>query len=514
MVRSVAIQNLIGSGLALVLLQSACNKIDFQAINDEFSIDDIYGETPDPDMDRLLDKTVQTQMNTPIDFAMILESGADPQSSNLFPTFDRLRYSPVRIGDFGRLEIIDPVRFLFRYTPATDYRGSVQHQVFLVNEQNGYSTSTITTQVVTAFNSLQPALAIRGFGCISCHAQVHSNIVTDFGKGSSFFLGQPAFGTSNISFSSGSIYGDHDGSLATMSLFGKDVIVPNATIPAQTPGLGNPAPRSLANYVADKIAGKNPNSQVVSRQNVFIGAPTADRIREVSGFARHGRSVNYIPDNFGDGANIAEAFVFDGVKRALVNKTGTTLRCDGDLVVQGSVKLVNLSVETVKGCRIYSTESVFIQGPIAYSGPSSDANLQIVAARSIIMGLGQNSCNNPNNGNTLETRLNIWTWHSHFTRGNQTPAQTRTAILDDYNRVGGIREANCEPGGRVIPFSRLLLNAPQVHGRYHGDFSGSIIAELSIVSLNNFRFFFDPVFSRVPVLPLLLSSDFLTISDN
>ena len=60
-------------------------------------------------------------------------------------------------------------------------------------------------------------------------------------------------------------------------------------------------------------------------------------------------------------------------------------------------------------------------------------------------------------------------------------------------------------------FDRLLLNAPRIDSRYTGQFNGVIIAETVLMSLSRFSFSFDPVFSRVPVLPLLLPSDYLIV---
>ena len=66
---------------------------------------------------------------------------------------------------------------------------------------------------------LEPALAIRGMGCIQCHAKVESNILTDFGfngdgKGHDYFFSQaPVLKWWN----SGGIYGDHANNFNTMN---------------------------------------------------------------------------------------------------------------------------------------------------------------------------------------------------------------------------------------------------------------------------------------------------------
>jgi len=50
-----------------------------------------------------------------------------------------------------------------------------------------------------------------------------------------------------------------------------------------------------------------------------------------------------------------------------------------------------------------------------------------------------------------------------------------------------------------------------VHSRYQGDFKGTVIAEFSIMSLNVFKFEFDPIFKTVPVWPFLDSKLYLHV---
>ena len=65
----------------------------------------------------------------------------------------------------------------------------------------------------------------------------------------------------------------------------------------------------------------------------------------------------------------------------------------------------------------------------------------------------------------------------------------------------------------VVQFSRLLLNAPQVHSRYNDVFRGTIIAEIAVMSPGEFVYYFDDVFlnSDVEILPLLLGPKILKV---
>jgi hypothetical protein len=59
-----------------------------------------------------------------------------------------------------------------------------------------------------------------------------------------------------------------------------------------------------------------------------------------------------------------------------------------------------------------------------------------------------------------------------------------------------------------------MFNAPAVHNRYVGNVIGTVIAEYALMSLGGrFKFQFDPVFRRVPVLPFLDHKTYLAVED-
>ncbi|MGD0101369.1 MAG: hypothetical protein ABSC60_13565, partial [Acidobacteriota bacterium] len=82
-------------------------------------------------------------------------------------------------------------------------------------------------------------------------------------------------------------------------------------------------------------------------------------------------------------------------------------------------------------------------------------------------------------------------------------------IYDQGKRIPSLEDASCHDD--TISFSRLLLNAPQVHSRYKGPFRGLVIAEVALFRLSKSTFEFDPVFKRVPILPVLRDSDYLQL---
>jgi hypothetical protein len=97
------------------------------------------------------------------------------------------------------------------------------------------------------------------------------------------------------------------------------------------------------------------------------------------------------------------------------------------------------------------------------------------------------------------------------TRENASARETHESILAEVFKMGPLLDAACEPQGREVAFERILLNAPIIHSRYKGDVSGTLIAEQAAMSLGNFKFSYDSIFSKVPVLPFLQANEFLAI---
>jgi hypothetical protein len=90
-----------------------------------------------------------------------------------------------------------------------------------------------------------------------------------------------------------------------------------------------------------------------------------------------------------------------------------------------------------------------------------------------------------------------------------SPQEFGKSIYDQGKLIAELEDAACHDEN--ISFSRLLLNAPQVHSRYKGAFKGLVIAEVALFRLSKSNFEFDPVFKEVPVLPRLKDSDYLQV---
>lgn len=468
-------------------------------------------DEPPAEPGKLSDLLLRTEMNVPIEFTAqvtgpnnflerLIAAGSNGALWALTPN--------------GRLDVLDPKSLRMRYTPNANFCGEDFGLIFLIENGKVVSSAVVRVQVDNALIGLKPALAVRGTGCIMCHASISSNVITDFGYGDPYFWGGPVLPPVDQT----SIYADDktDPAWKYIRRLGDEVIVPRAST-AHLSKVGAP---TLADYLSGVLAASPypevNSTQVVEVDRVYIGAPTAAKILASARMIPGLEAVKYIPD-----------FNQPSTPPALVRKLGSGLDhytndpnqefvCSGDLVVDGVVFLNQPVIRSETGCRIYATGSIFVRGPVTYSGGNEERrNLQLVSARAINMGLGRNTCGTKLIGtDSLLNRLKNEYRRKYFeTRGEpeKTVQEKLDDIVADYNKVGNLLDASCDSTGREVGFERLILNAPIVFSRYTGGFRGSVIAEIALMSLDQFVFEFDPVFTNEAVLPLLSPEDYLVV---
>lgn len=329
--------------------------------------------------------------------------------------------------------------------------------------------------------TLKPTLAVRGSGCIMCHANVRGNVLTDFGHGNSYFY-------------DGFYYTDDsgNGNWTTTTFSNSMVFVPQAKTPSN---------QSLVDVMSPLLRGATP--QEVS--GIYIGAPTADKIREVGKLAG-GQKTNFIsnrntsPKFSGITAQDGGAYYTNGTKPVV---------CDGDLVIDGIVWLNNVTIATYSGCRIYATKSVFVSGPVTFAAEvdTQTQNLQISSAMMVAMGVGR-GCRNSYNYIAGSSTHN----YPAYTR-ERTPTQLWNEAKVDADVLGAkLKDADCEPNGQNTSFQHLLINAPLFLNNYTGDLNASIIAEVAFSSRGRVATYsFDQIFTKVPALPLLKPENYLLL---
>jgi hypothetical protein len=372
-----------------------------------------------------------------------------------------------------------------------------------------------------------PALAVRASGCLTCHAEVYSPFITDFGYGDPYFFGNPQSG-SKVGPFNGSIYGDfpaESGKTGWLTArFHKEIIVPRAPIDfslsdAASAGLKDQPPyreafgaASLAEYLQVLENRKTKPSTVVEKKTVYIGAPDSATLEMRFGI-EPGSSTDFKYVKSDPGASPEIEGIGPGGNGKYYTNTSDVV-CDGDLFIGGTLLLDRPSIRTVSGCRIYATGPIFLQGAVTYrdgAGNADRSNLQLVSAQAIFLGTGRKKCGAE--GDPLATRLlQSPALTSIFTRSADSRGiKPETFMRDLYDEASPIPLEDSSCHDDTLSFSRMLLDAPVVQSRYSGKFRGVVIAEFALFWQGKSSYEFDPVFKEVPVLPVLKESDYLLI---
>lgn len=367
-----------------------------------------------------------------------------------------------------------------------------------------------------AIRSIKPTLAVRGISCLMCHADIRSNVVTDFGYGTPQFLG----GTGR-QFEGESWFNNYVQSWQTALNVNGTVYVPNAKVtPEARAVLGtswtsselptvvqlmNTAYNSTNNWDGNAEQARSPMTMkikpdagdpVVALNKITIRSPTEAEIQALAPalFLSAGES-GYARVNSSAPVQL-KTVVGQSGQKYLMNDESTTLECaEADIVVKGTLYLRGLKVNASKGCRLYVSGSVFIEDGITYVGGGEKQNLQITSANAISMGVAKDF---------LNQRIADRRYLEFY--GSRTYADRTTQLRLEHNNVGVLKDAGLDYGAGVrasFDYNGLLLNAPIVWSRYLGQVHGTIIAEVALFSLSNFHFQYDSVFGDVNVLPLI-----------
>jgi hypothetical protein len=383
--------------------------------------------------------------------------------------------------------------------------------------------------VNAAITRYEPALAIRGAGCITCHAKIHSAFITDFGYGDPFFFGNASGGIKVGPFN-GNIYGDfiaEQGKTSWLTAeMDKEIIIPQASLSinpkdAAGSGLNNQSSyhdalqaASLKNYLQSLESQKTNPAPIVEKDTIFIGAPDTATLETRFGLTP-GDSVDfkYIKNNPKDSPEI------EGIELSESGNyyTNTSdIVCDGDLFVRGILFLNKPSIRTNTGCRIYAAGPIFFQNTVAFNSMSNGTdrtNLQLVSTEAVFMGVGQKKCGANAGSDPLSSRLLLTpALTSIITRSaDRDSIQPEAFAQKLYDKAALIPLEDSSCHDESIRFSRILINAPIVHSRYNGKFRGLVIAEFALFWQGKSSYEFDPIFKEVPVLPLLKNEDYLLV---
>ena len=410
------------------------------------------------------------------------------------------------------ISVLSFIVFGFQNCSDVNFSTAVENSINSCSEDPDDPCHDITETL----RKIQPAVAVRGISCLMCHAQIHANVITDFGFGSPWYWG----GSKGIN--DASWYNNYVNTWQHAVTVVGSIIVPDAIVPvsvqnsvASFASLPPMTIRQLMTtpYVAPQNWGGNEpyeghvemsykiapasGEKVIAKSEIVISSPTEEEITAlapllwessgVAGFTRVGGTDEIQLIQKGSGSAVYT-----------MNDGARELQCvRGNIVIKGSLYLRGLRVQASGGCRLYVSGSVFIEDGITY-GSGVDQNLQITSANGIFMGV---------NVNRLEHRLIDDSRGLQIT-GVRTYEQRANQAMQEARNIGILRDALDDYGGAraSVDYTGLLLNAPMIHSRYLGLIKGTIIAEAALFALGQFHFEFDPVFTRVNALPLMKRS--------
>jgi hypothetical protein len=436
------------------------------------------------------------------------------------------------------------------------------------NDNGGHSSGE---DAAVAIKTLKPVFAVRAMNCVACHGSFGASIVTDFGYGGANFSvnGNP-FLPSSIKAAARSAYNNVDsgggiGGWQSMTVQGGSIHIPKVSFSAQDSAnlFGLNSATTLAQVLqwngginaggramVDGVTPAAGQPRVVEMSKIVIGYPSEAEILSLApALQAQAVGVTTIQPS-GKPAPQMAGFVADASGKFIRNSGNVT--CYGDVVVKGPLFLKNLNLVTdSNGCRLYVSQSVFIQGPVTYVNGGA-SNLQITSPRAITMGLSAERMGAASSGGSVRMYdTNLTTaggpW-ARFTVSldaaynpsggaiNGVPtAQYFDNIVSDAKLIGGelldvadraytdnpiagresviYEDPSGENGGlgvnRIsLNYEGLLLNAPHIHSRYFGDFKGVIIAEVAMLARNPSskvfeQFLYDPKFDSIPVGSIL-----------
>lgn len=478
----------------------------------------------------------------------------------------------------GSIKLESPRSGKITFTPSFGFRGSMTVIVYAKYDDLKTEATKLTFEVQNPLRNFKPALVVRAAECLLCHASVKGDIISDFGfkssidpfSGDFFFIPHVDPGVQAIAtraYSVGhSVSDDPNASGWRTALINGNVVVPYAKIKNLSgPRVFPYSPQdteTLKDYVdkvvfADRATNPARAKAIVEKSKIYIGAPTADEIKTY-GKLSDTKPLVFVK-NEKSSPDLSGFSRFKSGNKDYYTNTADMI-CEGDIFVDGIVLLSNLRIKTDEGCRIHSTKTVFINGPIEYLEENALTNLQVMSAKAIYMGAGicidcyqKFDSANADERRAAESEYgavwpltragNLHYWAGGL-RGRTDLSQYSNEIGEDFLKVSNsvgvparpepsqitpayyevkLKAAGItmiDPGSRYlgpnnakIDFRRLLLNAPDVQSRYSGNFQGTVIAEFALWRLGQFSFVFDPVFKAVPIFPLVDINKVIRIED-
>ena len=333
----------------------------------------------------------------------------------------------------------------------------------------------------------QAVLAVRDISCAFCHAQVTSNVITDFAAGTDDTTAEHTYRKLmyqlNYTPAATDIMGD------PQPLIGGNLIVPKADIPMidDTSNCGytnDGAARSktkqkraltdsLSKCVQPKFKWGASSGKIIAKNKVSINPVSKpEDIKAIVGSSKLSSSgMALVGDSKLTGITGSSQSGFTAANN---------VSCEGAVVFDGPVLLKDALITTENGCRIYSTASIFVFGNTKVSESSANANIQLMSP--IFVGIDISLVD-------ITKRLNYQV-NSQLKVSRGSGSELDKIITSDATKLGITNQA----GASSSAYSRFAAAAPVVYSRHGGNFSGAIVAEHFIGRIGKLSFTFDPVF--------------------
>jgi hypothetical protein len=341
----------------------------------------------------------------------------------------------------------------------------------------------------------EAVFAVRSISCALCHARVESSVISDFANKTGAASAAQTFsqmihlklhGLTNATKKT-SISGNFiipEGNTSMRKVVGDNCQNPNLNLIYQGPIVEASLKDKLSECVESKIEWGAGSQKFVTRKTVEINpTSSADKIKEIAakesdkltsqGFAAVGTSTI-------SGISGSKAAGF---------KSQAAVSCEGAIVFDGPVLIKdNTTITTQKGCRIYSTRSIFVVGALTVSGPADAANLQLLSP--VFVGFDIPA-------DAITGRIN------HPVNENQSFSIGSAAVVNLKILADALLFGEVVGKASSANYAKIAASAPVVYAKNSGSFSGVIIAEQFIGKIGSLSFKFDPIFNKSATAPKL-----------
>ena len=326
----------------------------------------------------------------------------------------------------------------------------------------------------------EAVLAVRDLSCAFCHAQISSNVISDFAITTEEASAEQTFRkimyqVNHEPKGHPTIVGDFivpRGDISMLERTSDCVFSSEASAQANIK-----QKRSLIDYlvkcVQPSFVWGSSSQKFITKDNVTINpVSSAQDIIGIVGASKLSGSGMALVGN-------SNLLGISGSKTSGFT-AASSVTCEGAVVLDGPVVLKDTTINTERGCRIYSTASIFVFGNTRVTTTSDPANLQLMSP--LFVGFDISSGN-------IEGRLKHEN-NAKLKLSRGSTADVASLIVADATKLG----ITGYGGNSNISYARVAAAAPVVYSRHNGSFSGAIIAEHFIGKIGALSFTFDPIF--------------------